>query len=132
MQVAFGSGDDIGIPAIRNPRGLAPEHDGSNRLPNLKTNQVPALVKGEVPAARIGVGVVLLETITHIVGFTFNGDPNTHPNVVWNFATIWFERRNDLDHALALEHAAFLSRTRHKRYVFDARWRIQQAITWDC
>ena len=91
---------------------------------------MPALVEREVASAGVGVGVVFLEAVADVFGLAFDGDPHAHANVVGDLAAVGVERRDHLDHALALEHAAFATRPRDERNLVDARRRVTQAVAW--
>ena len=128
LQVALGGGDDVGVPAGGDAGRLAAQGDARDRHADLEADQVPALVEREVAPARVGVGVVFLEAVADVLGLALDRDPHAHADVVRDLAAVRFERRDDLDHALSFEHAAFRDRPRHERDVLDARRRIEQAV----
>ena len=68
---------------------------------------MPTFVQREIAATWISVRVVFLETMLDVIRFRFNRDPYAHANIVRNFSTVRFERRDHFDHALLLQHAAF-------------------------
>jgi hypothetical protein len=53
---------------IGDAGGLAAQRHAGHRHADLQADQVPALVQREVAAARVGVGVVLLEAVLLVVG----------------------------------------------------------------
>jgi hypothetical protein len=74
---------------------------------DFQADQVPALVEREVAAAGVGVRVVFLEAVPHVLGLGFDRHPHAHADVVGDLAAVGLQRGDHLDHALALEHAAF-------------------------
>ena len=127
-EIALGRGHHIGMPGDRHPCGLAAQRHARHTETHLESDQVPALVEREIAPAGVGVGVVFLETVADVLGLAFDRDPHAHPDVVGNAAPVGFERRDHLDHALALEHPALGDRSGDEGNVLDTGRRVAQAV----
>ncbi len=123
LEIALGGGDHVGMEADRAARRFLAQADGSNRDPDLESDQVPALVHYRVTPRRVGLEHVLLEAVLLVLGRGLEYDPHALADLVGDGAAILLERRGDLDLPLVMQVSAFRRRSHDERQVLDGAGR---------
>src|ERR1035437_3642735 len=89
---------------------------------------MPALVQAGIATARVRAHHVLLETVADIFGLPLEYHEHAEADVVGNDAPVLLQRRNHLDLAFLVQHAAFGDGPADEGNVVHRGGRIAQAV----